>query len=318
MAPSRAAAVPAAPPLAGRVLPGRLAPEAMYPAGDPSVHARFVTLASGVRVRVIECGVPSGPAVMLLHGWCCSAYSFRRNLCALTALGCRVVLADLKGHGLSDKPRGPGEYTLERMADHAVEIMDAVGVGRAALVGHSMGSAIALAVALRHPDRVSRVALLAPAGFGAISALWPAQLLTPRFVAPLLPWLVRRWMVGFVLRLAYAWDSRLTPRDVDEYYAPTQFPAFTRAMRDLLHDFQWAPGDREALAGLRVPALVMFGTRDRLVYNPSVEAMVRAIPDVVLDVVPGAGHVLPEEVPERVNARLAEFVGAGLGRARIA
>ena len=315
-APTAAPAAPALPPV--RVLPGRLAPEAMYPADDPGVHARFVTLASGIRVRVIECGVPSGPAVVLLHGWCCSAYSFRRNLCALTALGCRVVVADLKGHGLSDKPRGRGEYTLDRMADHAVEIMDAVGVGRAALVGHSMGSAIALAVALRHPERVTRVALLAPAGFGAVSALPVAQLLTPRFAAPLLPWLVRRWMIGFVLKLAYAWDSRLTPRDVDEYYAPTQFPAFTRAMRDLLHDFQWAPGDPTALAGLRVPALVMFGTRDRLVYNPSVETMVRAIPDVVLDVVQGAGHVLPEEVPERVNARLAAFVGAGLERARIA
>ena len=318
MPPSRAAAVPAALPRPGRFLPGRLAPEAMYPAGDSSVQPRFVTLASGIRVRVIECGVPSGPAVVLLHGWCCSAYTFRRNLCALTALGCRVVLADLKGHGLSDKPRGPGEYTLDRMADHAVEIMDAVGVGRAALVGHSMGSAIALAVALRHPERVSRVALLAPAGFGAISALRVAHVLTPRVVTPLLPWLVRRWMIGFVLKLAYAWDDRLTARDVDEYFAPTQFPAFTRAMRDLLHDFQWAPGDREALAGLRVPALVMFGTRDRLVYNPSVEAMVRAIPDVVLDVVQGAGHVLPEEVPERVNARLAEFIGGGLGRAQIA
>ena len=319
MSPSTVAAAAPVNARAGeRLLPGRLAPEAMYPAGEPGVRARFVTVASGLRVRVIECGVPSGPAVVLLHGWCCSAYTFRRNLCALTALGCRVVLADLKGHGLSDKPRGAGEYTLDRMADHAVEIMDAVGVGRAALVGHSMGSAIALAVALRHPERVSRVALLAPAGFGAISALSLAQLLTPRFVTPLLPRLVRRWMVALVLRVAYAWDARLTARDVDEYFAPTQFPAFTGAMRDLLHDFQWAPGEPDELAGLRVPALVMFGTRDRLVYNPSVEALVRAIPDVVLDVVDGAGHVLPEEVPERVNARLAEFIGAEAGRARIA
>ena len=292
-------------------LPGRLAPDAMYPAGDPTVAARFETLASGVRVRVIECGVPTGPPVLLLHGWCCSAYSFRRNLCALTDRGCRVVVADLKGHGLSDKPRGRGEYTLARMADHAVEIMDAVGMRRATLVGHSMGCAIAVAVALRHPGRVSRLALLAPAGFGAITLLPVAQALTPRFAAPLLPWLMRRWMIGLVLRLAYAWDSRLTARDVDEYYAPTQFPEFAHAMRDLLHDFQWKPGERAELERLTIPTLVMFGTRDRLVYNRSVEAMVRAIPNVVLDVVEGAGHVLPEEVPDRVNARLAAFVGGG-------
>ncbi len=299
----------APPPPVRRTLRGRLVPEAMYPAGDSAVTTRFVALPSGVRVRVLECGVPTGPAVFLLHGWCCSAYTFRRNLCALTDAGCRVVLADLKGHGLSDKPQGPGEYTMDRMADHVVEIMDAAGLARAALVGHSMGCAIAVRVALRHPARVNRLVLLAPTGFGAISALSIAQALTPRFVTPMLPLLVRRWMIGGVLRLAYAWDSRLTARDVDEYFAPTQFPEFVFAMRDLLHEFQWAPGERAELERLAVPTLVMFGTRDRLVYNRSVEAMVRAIPDVVLDVVDGAGHVLPEEVPERVNARLAEFVG---------
>lgn len=283
----------------------------MYPADDPTVAVRFETLASGLRVRVLECGVPTGPPVLLLHGWCCSVYSFRRNLCALTELGCRVVAADLKGHGLSDKPIGREEYTLASMADHAVDIMNAVRMPRAALVGHSMGCAVAVAVALRHPERVSRLALLAPAGFGTITLLPIARALTPRALAPLLPRLTRRWMIAMVLRLAYAWDDRLSARDVDEYYAPTQFPEFAPAMRDLLHEFQWASGSRAELERLAVPTLVMFGTRDRLVYNRNVEAMVRAIPDVVLDVVEGAGHVLPEEVPERVNARLAAFIGAG-------
>ena len=196
------------------------------------------------------------------------------------------------------------------MAAHALEIMDPVGMTRAGLLRHSRGWAIAMAVALRKRERVGRLALIGPAGFGAITLLSLARALTPRVLAPLLPRLLRRWMIGMVLRLAYAWDSRLTPRDVDEYYAPTQFPEFARAMRDLLHEFQWAPGSRADLERLAVPALVMFGTRDRLVYNRSVEAMVRAIPDVVLDVVEGAGHVLPEEVPERVNARLAAFFGA--------
>lgn len=305
-------------PLAARRLPGRLAPEAMYPAGDPTVAARFETLASGLRVRVLECGVPTGPAVLLLHGWCCSAYSFRRNLCALTDLGCRVVVADLKGHGLSDKPLGRGEYTRARMADHVLEIMDAVGMRRAALVGHSMGCAIAVEVALRRPERVTHLALLGPAGFGTITVLPVARFLTPAVVAPLLPRLVRRWMIAAVLRLASARDERLTARDVDEYYAPTQFPEFTRAMRDLLHEFGWAPGERAALGRLAVPTLVMFGTRDRLVYNRSVEAVARAIPDVVLDVVEGAGHVLPEEVPERVNSRLAALIGAGHAASKIA
>jgi pimeloyl-ACP methyl ester carboxylesterase len=287
----------------------------MYPAGDPSIHVRFVTLRSGLRVRVLECGVATGPAVVLLHGWCCSAYTYRHNLCTLTDAGCRVVLADLKGHGLSDKPLGRGEYTLARMAEHAVEVMDAVGVERAMLVGHSMGGAVAVEVALRHPDRVSRLVLLAPAGFGAVSVLPVAQLLTPRLVTPLLPRRVRRWTIAAVLRLAYGRGGRITARDVDEYFAPTQFPAFALAMRELLHDFQWAPGEPGELERIGVQTLVMFGTRDLLVYTPSVAAMVRAIPRAELDVIEGAGHVLPEEAAERVNAQLARFIAAGAAEA---
>jgi pimeloyl-ACP methyl ester carboxylesterase len=220
-----------------------------------------------------------------------------------------VVLPDLKGHGLSDKPGAPGEYTLARVADHAVEVMDAVGVERGALVGHSMGGAIAAAVALRHPERVSRLALLAPVGFGAVSLLRMAQLLTPRPVTPFLPRLVTRSLIGAVLRLAHGSLGRRPSRsDVDEYFAPTRFPEFVWAMRQLLHEFQWAPGERAELARLGLPTLVMFGTRDRLVYHPSVEAMVRVLPNVELDVVEGAGHVLPEEVPEQVNARLSAFM----------
>lgn len=282
----------------------------MYPAHDPTVAWRFVTLASGLRVRVVECGVPDGPAVVLVHGWCCSSYSFRKNLCALTDQGCRVVLADLKGHGLSDKPQERDGYTLARMADHAVEIMDAMGVDRATLVGHSMGGAIAVAVALRHPERVTRLALLAPVGFGTITVLPAARLLTPRLLTPALPHLVRRWMIDVVLRLAYGRRGGFTARDVDEYYAPTQFPEYVWAMRELLHDFEWQPGTRESLARLTVATLVLFGTGDRLVYSPSVEQLVRAIPNVRFEVLERAGHVLPEEAPEWVNERLAEFVAA--------
>jgi pimeloyl-ACP methyl ester carboxylesterase len=126
-------------------------------------------------------------------------------------------------------------------------------------------------------------------------------------------------MVAMVLRLAYARDAQITPRDVDEYYAPTQFPSYVQAMRDLLHDFEWSAGRREDLERVAAPTLVLYGTRDLLVWRPSVEALVRSIPQVRFEVVEGAGHVLPEEVPALVNARLAEFVGAGeQGRAFVA
>lgn len=280
----------------------------MYPAGDPTVRVRFLELPSGLRVRALESGPADGAPVFLIHGWACSVYSFRRNLGALAAAGFRVMTADLKGHGLSDKPLGRGEYETEAMVAHVLQILDALGVRRGVLVGHSMGGALALDVAMRAPERVSRVALLDPVGLGPAPIIAVVRALTPRVVAPLLPPLVRRWLVSVVLRFAYGRFGGFTSRDVDEYWAPTQFPETVLAAREMAHQFTWSPQPAERLGTLRIPALVVFGTRDRLVPARSAVRLVRALPDVRLELIDGAGHVTPEEAPARVNSLLLDFL----------
>jgi pimeloyl-ACP methyl ester carboxylesterase len=280
----------------------------MYPAGDPTVRVRLVELSSGLRVRVLESGPADGPPVFLIHGWACSVYSFRKNVGALAAAGHRVLAADLKGHGLSDKPLGRGEYATEPMVAHVLEILDALGVARAALVGHSMGGALALDVAMRVPARVSRVALLDSVGLGVAPIIQVVRALTPGFVAPLLPPLVRRWTISLVLRLAYGRLGGFSSRDVDEYWAPTQFRETVLAARAMAHEFTWSPQPAERLGSLHMPTLVVFGTKDRLVTARSAERLVRALPEVRLELIDGAGHVVPEEAPDRVNALLLDFL----------
>lgn len=305
-----AAATVRAPPYFPIAMARHLPPHEMYPAHDASTAARIVTVASGVRVRVVECGVPHGPAVLCIHGWSCSAYSFRRNLCALTELGYRVVVPDLKGHGLSDKPLEPAAYTRAAMAAHVLEIMDAVGIGEAALVGHSMGGAIAVEVALRAPGRVSRLALLAPVGFGRMGELRLTRAVTPRAVEPLLRF-VPRWMYAAVIWAAYGGTREFTPRDVDEYWAPTQWPEHLRAMRVLLHSFSWDRFEARELAAIAVPTLVMYGAKDVLAGVWSARRRVRAIRDSRFLRVAGAGHVVAEQRPEVVNAQLVRFLDEG-------
>ena len=288
----------------------------MYPAGDGSVRVRFLSLPSGTRVRALEAGPADGPPVFLVHGWACSVYSFRKNLGALAAAGFRVMTADLKGHGLSDKPLGAGEYATEAMVGHLAEILDALGVGRVALVGHSMGGALALDLAMRAPERVERVALINSVGLGAAPIISLVRALTPRLVAPLLPPLVRRWLISLVLRFAYGRLGGFSSRDVDEYWAPTQFRETVLAARAMAHEFAWSPQPAERLETLRIPALVVFGTRDRLVTARSAERLVRALPDVRLELIEGAGHVTPEEAPDRVNGLLLDFLSRGLASLR--
>lgn len=295
---------------AGRVLPGRLPPAEMFPAGRSDLRVRWLTLRSGLRVRAVECGPEDGAPVFFVHGWGCSVYSFRHNLAPLAAAGFRVLAADLKGHGLSDKPTAPGEYTTEALSAHVMEILDALGAGRVSLVGHSMGGALALDVAIRAPERVCRVALFSSIGLGEVRLLGFWRLLTPRPLAPVYPHLVRRWIVRLVLREVYGRRGGFSARDVDEYWAPTQFPEAVYAARAVLHELDWSLVPAERLRTLRCPALVVFGTRDRLVETSPMRRLVQAMPDARLHVVDGAGHVVMEEAPGEVNRTLLDFFSA--------
>src|SRR3954462_11617102 len=122
-------------------------PDVLWPATASGITSRMVTLASGLHARVVEAGPADGAPVLLVHGWACTAFSWRRQMPALAAAGHRVVAFDLKGHGFSDKPPPAAESSADAMTRFVLDVMDATGVERAALVGHSMGGAIAASVA---------------------------------------------------------------------------------------------------------------------------------------------------------------------------
>src|SRR5215208_7570140 len=97
----------------------------MFPADDAAYRVSFALLRSGMRVRIVERGDSNSGAVVLVHGWGCSIYTFRRNMTALADAGYRVIAVDLKGHGQSDKPVAPEEYTIDALVDHLRDILDA-------------------------------------------------------------------------------------------------------------------------------------------------------------------------------------------------
>jgi pimeloyl-ACP methyl ester carboxylesterase len=277
----------------------------MFPAGDARFRVTYLTLAlqtGPVTVRSIECGDPaSARIVFCVHGWCCSAYSFRRLMPLLAAEpGVRVVAIDLPGHGLSDKPDDTRLYTLDGQVECVLAAMDALGMARATLVGHSMGGPICARAAVVAPARVVALALLAPAGFGTEWELRILRGLTPRVAAPLLPLALRRWLFALVIHSVYGRMYRPTPRDVDEYWAPTQFPGFARAMWDLLHCFDWDAGTDRGFGSIEVPTAIVDGSLDNLVIRRWVRRYAEVLPDAALTIVDGCGHVVPEEVPELV------------------
>lgn len=282
-----------------------LHPNQWWPHGVPEVTSRIVLLRSGEQVRVVSAGADDGPPVLLLHGWGASAYTFRKLLGPLASAGARVVALDLRGHGLSDKPEGTRLYTAPALADFVDEVMAALDLTSATVVGNSMGGAVALDLCARAGHRVRALGLVAPAGLAPLN--WIAFL---RFLSPgvLGPARIPRWAVGIIVRAMYGRIGVPTERDVDEYWAPSQFPEFARALGQLAQHYDWSPRSAQFLAVLERPIRVILGTQDRLVDSDLAVRAAREIPSATVRVVDGAGHLLPEETPETVLAELTPLL----------
>ena len=278
----------------------------MYPAGIPAVQVRTVTLASGWRLRVLECGASSDEPVLLVHGWGACAYTYRFTLPALARAGRRALSFDLRGHGLSDKPAGPEHYRTSLLLEDLHDLLDELAVRRADVVGHSLGGGIALRFALAQPSRVRRLALVAPVGLTRVPLRSIAHLLTPRFTARFARYLVPRWLTRFLLHGAYGVPSRLAERTVDEYWAPSQFEEYYRAVRSLLDRFAWEPLPPRELAKVSQPTVVILGTADRLIRGAEQHASI--IPNASVVSMRGAGHLGIEECPDEFNDILVRFL----------
>ncbi|MGH7711779.1 MAG: alpha/beta fold hydrolase, partial [Gemmatimonadaceae bacterium] len=294
--------------MATAALPRRDDPDTWYPAGVAGVVARWLTLPDGERVRVVEMdsapGVPASTDVLLLHGWGCNAFHFRRLLPALAQRGVRGIALDLRGHGLSHKPSELAAYTSSAVADFAQRVLDALGLEQAGLVGHSLGGAVALDVALNFPSRVRWLALLNPVG---VARMPYAPLLAqfPGRYAERVPAAVSRVVGWAALHLAYGGLARPDPGDLEQYLYPTLTPGGRFGMMAYARAFSWEPRTADALERIACPMHVLFGERDRVVRRGEAMERLRVVRHLRTDVIARAGHVLAEEAADRVAEAVA-------------
>lgn len=295
---------------------GHLPESEWYPAHEPGVTSRFIDLPDGERARLVEAGPVQGDVVVMVHGWACSAYFFRRLVRPLADAGYRVVALDLRGHGASSRPLVPARYTATAMRDFVVAVLDRAGISRAHVIAHSLGGGVSLDVAAFAPARVRTLTLLAPVGLAPVRFVTLGRLVTPVMAAPLVPYAVPRWSIPLLLRAMYGREGRWASRDVDEYWAPTADPAFARALHALLHHYEFSPRTDVQLAAIPAPTLVVLGDRDLLVRSraSAARATARGWQNITLT---GAGHVLAEEVPDQVLAHLLPHLARREGPAQV-
>jgi len=255
----------------------------------------------GVRVHVIEQG--SGPAVVLIHGFGGSTYDFRTLIPAL-AERFRVIAVDLPGFGFSDRdvPEISGRAWVEILCALLVRL----GVERATLIGHSMGGVVAQRFAAEHPEMVERLVLIAS----------PRADQRPRFradnrvaAASIALFQGLAYALGGIKRLARRTvaDPALMSGDaLEEHLRPLRVRGSAAAVRQMIRD---SSGDEPVdPARVTAPTLLLWGSDDRIVPPKVGEELARLLPNARIEVLPGAGHMLPEERPEEVNRRVLDFL----------
>ena len=281
-----------------------------FPDGYAGCQAHDVSLSDGVRLRLVESGSPTGAPVLLVHGFGASAYQWRHLMPALAADGRRVLVPDLPGHGFSQLALDDGQYTRAAYARRLWMLLDALGIGRSPVIGHSMGGAVAAEMAWQQPARVERLALLSPAGFGRVP--WRARVLhlVPDALAPLARGFASRAAAHLVLGDVYGPGGTWSPRDEEELLAPYAQRDIYRSMLRTIKEFDFRLHEDAALARLPEGTLVVFGTHDGVVRPGDAAARVRAVPGGQLVMLPRIGHLPQVEAAEQVASLLREFLRA--------
>ncbi len=263
------------------------------------------------RVSLMTAG--AGDPVLLLHGLGATKGSFLPTVAAL-APSFRMIALDLPGFGDSYKPL-TAPYHPPFFARAVVDVLDALELDRAHLIGNSLGGRIALEVGLRHPERVGRLALLAPSLAWRRGRPWAPLVRALRPELGLVQ-LAPRWAVeGVAHQILPVATSNWVRAGVDEflraYLTPRGRVAFYAAARQIyLEEPHGAKGFWTRLAHLQPPALFVWGRRDRLVPIGFAAHVREALPTahhLELD----CGHVPQIEEPEQTHAVIASFLRAG-------
>ena len=272
---------------------------------------QFVTV-NGVRLHYIERG--EGPPVVLLHGNVVTAEDFiSSEVVDLIAKRHRVIAFDRPGFGYSDRPHGSA-WSAGTQADLIRDAFAHLGINRPIVLGHSWGAAVALALGLNYPEAVRGLVLLSGYYYPTLRADVLFSALT---AIPILGDLLRYSVSPFIGKL-------MLPLLLKGMFAPLPVPA--RFTKSFPRDMPVRPGQiraqsqdgvamipvalsmRHRYKELSMPVVIMAGAKDRVVKDSQAVRLHEELPNSILRLIPGVGHMVHYAVPDEV-ARAVEEAG---------
>lgn len=261
------------------------------------VRLASVALPGGPTLRCAEAGDAAGDPVLFLHGYSDHWRSVAPIL-PLLRPALRVVAPDQRGHGGSERPAG--RYDVATLADDAAALLDALGIERAAVVGHSLGSLVAQRLAAAHPERVSRLLLVASAASLVDHPVLRAFAAEVRALPDPLPRpFVERFQRDSTVRPV---PDALVAALVDE---GCRMPAQVwRAVADGLEAFDGRPD----LPRITAPVRLVWGDGDAFFSRADQAALLAGLPAATLLTYTGTGHAPHWEEPARFAQDLLTFL----------
>ena len=264
-----------------------------------AAHKKQVRLPNGVALAYVELGNPKGRPLLLLHGFTDTSRSW--SLIAPYLNDYRLLIPDQRGHGAADAPAccyGPSQY-----ADDARLLLDALGVQRAAVAGHSMGSMVAMTMAAEYPDRVSSIVLIgstarAPVKRGDWLYDQVAALQAP--LDPTSPFMKE-------------WHPANQPTPIDPEFAKVANDELLavplHVWRGVMRELAYLPVGRHA-ADVKAPLLILSGGKDPLFPPEHHASLVEAFPGAEAHVFAELGHNPLWEKPDVLGQTIDRFLRA--------
>jgi pimeloyl-ACP methyl ester carboxylesterase len=257
---------------------------------------RFIEV-DGARIHYVDEG--SGPPLLLIHGLAGQMRNFTHSLLDRLKSDYRVVILDRPGSGYSTRPP-QASAAISAQARTIARFAAALGLERPLVIGHSLGGAIALALALNHPEQVGALALIAPVTRQPehVSSVFRGFAIA----SPLLRWLVA-WTLAIPSAIAnrqLALSALFGPQQVPRDFAtkgggllilrPRSFITVSRDLVSAAEDLDAMPA---RYGSLKVPVGVVYGTNDRILDRAAhVEALAAKLPGADLELIEGGGHMI--------------------------
>lgn len=265
-----------------------------------------MVMVASTPLHVRDDGPENAAAIIMLHGFGASLHTWE-PLARELVPAYRVIRLDLPGSGLSP-PDATNDYRDERVISLLLELMDDRDIQRAVLVGNSIGGRIAWRAAAMHPERFSKLVLIAPDGFASPGFEYgkapevPALMGLMRYVLP-------RSLLQSNLEQSYGDPALLSDATVYRYHQLMLAPGSRRALLERLEQTVLID-PRTLLRGIDVPVLLLWGEKDALIPVSNAQDYLEYLPNAQLVSFPQLGHVPHEEAPQVLLQPLLEFLAS--------